>query len=79
MNRQTPDWSDSPDWAQYLAQNSDGSWWWHEMRPTPVGNGQPSFWHSSGARRMASGGWLQSLQKRRDWAEEILKLRKETE
>lgn len=31
-----PDWKDAPDWAQYLAQNNIGAWWWypqHQNRP----------------------------------------------
>lgn len=31
MNK--PDWKDAPDWAQYLAQDSDGSWFWYERAP----------------------------------------------
>jgi hypothetical protein len=29
-----PDWSDSPKWAQYLAQDEDGSWNWYSKKPT---------------------------------------------
>ena len=29
-----PDWKDAPEWAQWLAMDSDGSWRWHEHRPT---------------------------------------------
>lgn len=28
-----PDWSASPSWAKYLAQDPDGEWWWYEERP----------------------------------------------
>lgn len=32
MNR--PDWKDAPEWAQYMAQDSDGDWYWYENLPT---------------------------------------------
>jgi hypothetical protein len=28
-----PDWKDAPEWAQWLAQDYDGEWVWHEERP----------------------------------------------
>lgn len=28
-----PDWKDAPEWAQWLAQNGDGEWYWHERQP----------------------------------------------
>jgi hypothetical protein len=28
-----PTWSEAPPWAQYLAQEIDGSWWWFEKEP----------------------------------------------
>lgn len=31
MNK--PDWKDAPEWAQWLAQDSDGEWYWFEVKP----------------------------------------------
>lgn len=28
-----PDWKDAPDWANYLAQDDNGSWSWFEHEP----------------------------------------------
>ena len=28
-----PNWSDAPAWAQYLAQDESGAWYWFEGRP----------------------------------------------
>jgi hypothetical protein len=28
-----PNWSDSPSWANYLAKDRDGEWFWTEDRP----------------------------------------------
>ena len=30
-----PNWSDSPSWANYLAQDEDGNWFWYTSKPTP--------------------------------------------
>lgn len=31
-----PDWKDAPEWAQWLAQDSDGDWWWYAVEPLVV-------------------------------------------
>lgn len=28
-----PEWKDAPDWANWMAQDMDGEWWWYEMKP----------------------------------------------
>lgn len=28
-----PDWKDAPEWADWLAMDSDGKWWWYECEP----------------------------------------------
>lgn len=29
-----PSWWDAPPWAQYLAADKNGNWWWYEDRPS---------------------------------------------
>lgn len=29
-----PDWKDAPEWANYLAQDECGAWWWYECEPS---------------------------------------------
>lgn len=31
MNK--PDWNDAPEWANYLAMDNTGIWYWHELEP----------------------------------------------
>ena len=31
-----PSWNDAPEWAQYLAADKDGSWFWYEREPKTV-------------------------------------------
>ena len=28
-----PDWKNAPEWANYLAMDTDSSWWWFEKQP----------------------------------------------
>lgn len=28
-----PDWSEAPEWANYMAMDDDGSWYWFEVMP----------------------------------------------
>jgi hypothetical protein len=28
-----PAWNTAPAWAQYLAQDKSGQWWWYENKP----------------------------------------------
>ncbi|XQA74642.1 hypothetical protein ACM9XA_03635 [Xanthomonas sacchari] len=28
-----PSWDDAPDWAQWLAMDADGQWYWYESKP----------------------------------------------
>jgi hypothetical protein len=28
-----PDWKDAPKWANWLAMDGDGQWWWYEDEP----------------------------------------------
>lgn len=35
-----PDWKYAPDWAKFLAQDEDGSWFWYEAEPIVGLNGR---------------------------------------
>ena len=30
-----PDWKGAPEWANYLAQDMNGVWYWFEFEPIP--------------------------------------------
>lgn len=32
-----PEWNDAPDWANYLAMDMDGNWYWYENAPSIEG------------------------------------------
>ena len=28
-----PNWSDAPEWAEYVAKDGDSGWWWYDEEP----------------------------------------------
>lgn len=57
----TPHWDDAPEWAQWLAQNDDGNWYWFEHEPGPVAFG---FWMDSG---FGQDSWARKTPCYRNW------------
>jgi len=57
-----PDWKDAPEWASYLAQDKNGTWWWYDREPIA----EQSQWESCGIAESACvcDDWKESLQKR---------------
>ena len=45
-----PDWKDAPDWANWLAMDDYGTWYWHEEKPF----WRYTEWVSDGAMMAAS-------------------------
>lgn len=45
-----PDWSKSPSWAMYAAQEPSGQWFWHENKP--VYREICTEWQSTGQRQI---------------------------
>jgi hypothetical protein len=65
-----PHWVDAPEWAQWLGQDADGQWWWHEFRPKPESfteRGEPEFWHSVNSQY----DWARSTPVKGDWKETL--------
>ena len=73
LNENKPSWHDAPDWAEWLAQDSNGCWWWYDKKPEPAGSMFLDFNGGEGAQ-IAKGecepnpDWLQTLE-RRPWSE----------
>lgn len=62
-----PDWKDAPEWAQWLGLESDGTWYWHEMKPELEIDGKFGLWGSDGKFKEAEldvSGWQTSLEPR---------------
>lgn len=41
-----PSWDDAPEWANYLAMDDDGEWYWFEMEPAYDG----AMWNQRGGQ-----------------------------
>lgn len=42
-----PNWQYAPTWANYLAMDPSGEWWWYEFEPTFDG---AAWWSHKGGR-----------------------------
>ena len=63
MNK--PSWDDAPEWANYLAMDSDGEWYWFEKEPLI----HDCVWMPSGGGEILYSGidgssWDRSLEPR---------------
>lgn len=63
MNK--PGWEDAPEWAQWLAMDQDGEWYWFEHRP----HSENYTWQSNSGR-LVQDGYLPSCRDL-DWRETL--------
>lgn len=64
-----PSWDDAPPWANYLAMDSDGSWYWYENEPvTSYGGWNVRGKHDQYTNRYISAHatmtWQDSMERR---------------
>lgn len=57
-----PSWADAPEWANWLAMDEDGEWYWFENEPYRSDNA----WCTGGKWQLACYGvdWMESLERR---------------
>lgn len=57
-----PSWQHAPEWAEFLARDDDGRWWWYENRPhLEIEGGR---WISGGRSARACNDWWDTLEER---------------
>ena len=59
-----PSWKDAPPWANYIARQPNGRWWWYELEPermTELNGWIPSDWSSQYCEARAYG-WDTSVE-----------------
>lgn len=64
MNR--PDWKDAPEWANYLAMDPDGDWYWYLNEPK-IQYPTDDFWTNFGPYAKAGytpNPWQDTMEKR---------------
>jgi len=63
-----PDWKYAPDWANWLMQDADGTWWWTERRPPELDVHDESWGTGGGGYDKAEAvylpTWQDSLERR---------------
>lgn len=61
-----PDWKDSPEWANWLAQDKDGGWFWFVYKPvlTDTNWYDPNETHAYTGNVSGSRSWKKSLEPR---------------
>ncbi len=62
-----PDWSQAPEWANFLVMSCKGTSYWHSSEPRPSGAGWVGGGHCDLAhldRYHSAGDWRNSLRKR---------------
>ena len=62
-----PNWKDAPKWAQWLAQDFTGTWYWYETKPSP--DDEELIWDSAGSgciqrEPRTNYAWRESLEQR---------------
>ena len=48
-----PSWKDAPEWAEWMAQDDSGEWYWYASKPTHPG--MESWWPAPGANNVQCG------------------------
>ena len=64
MNK--PDWKDAPDWAEWLAMDESGDWYWYEIKPTSSNLHRMWVAPKNSQQEIAIQSWSISLEARPD-------------
>lgn len=57
-----PSWSDAPEWANWLAMDHNGEWYWYKSEPVTMNN---RYWNTDEEFEFAGiedNGWQDSLE-----------------
>lgn len=67
LDTSTPEWEHAPDWADWLAMDAGGRWWWFaekpETRATSWGNAWGK-WIKEAGLTPGRTGWTETLEQR---------------
>lgn len=61
-----PDWKYAPEWAEFVAMDADGDWYWYSQQPH-LEYPTDDFWANTGRYQKAgytSNPWQDTLEKR---------------
>lgn len=61
-----PSWDDAPEWAQFVAQDQSGAWYWYEYEPSMLSDQwhEPSDEGRVNQAYVLVDGWVDTLERR---------------
>ena len=59
-----PTWDEAPEWASWLAQQKDGSWWWFEKKPEIYGGVWYTWIKDKSEPYVVAENWKDTLESR---------------
>lgn len=59
-----PSWTRAPEWANFLAQDDDGTWYWYELEPSRGNDGWIIGSYRGGKYEKVPQGWEATLEGR---------------
>lgn len=61
-----PSWDDAPEWAQFVAQDQSGAWYWYEYEPSMLSDQwhEPSDEGRVNQAYVLGDGWVDTLEHR---------------
>jgi hypothetical protein len=62
----------APEWAAWIAQDADGTWWWYEKKPIRQPH-HKAHYSRTGRRRMV---WPEQPEEVSDWTKSLQKIEK---
>lgn len=65
-----PSWKEAPAWAEWLAQDKHGDWWWHKQNPEITEDGFDSTCAKESNTGEVLGDWRDTLERRPEPATE---------
>jgi hypothetical protein len=62
-----PNWENAPKWANYLAMDEIGEWWWYECKPLKNEKDEFGVWetlHRAAQAYKSDQDWAETLESR---------------
>ena len=63
-DKKKPDWNDAPEWANWLAMDSNGLWCWYKNKPYASLGSFFSVGRSTASKSSVLSNWKESLEQR---------------
>ena len=68
-----PEWTDLPEWANYMAQDACGEWWCYPTKPELCTGEWDTLYPAKSGQRLSVTNWKESLQERPQEVKAVVK------